>query len=58
MLVDGRIEGVWEQDKKRKQTVVTVSMFDKVSNAVKKAIEAEIVRLGKFLSSEVEVVYG
>jgi hypothetical protein len=58
VLVDGRIEGVWEYDKKRTQTVVTIEMFTPPTAALKAGIEAEARRLGGFLGSEVTVTQG
>ena len=57
VLVDGRIEGVWESDKKRGKTVVTVEMFAPPSAEVKEGIEAEASHLGNFLETEIEIVY-
>jgi hypothetical protein len=57
VLVDGRIEGVWESDKKLAKTVVTVEMFAPPSAEVKEGIEVEASCLSTFLETEVELVY-
>lgn len=57
VLVDGRMEGVWEQEKKRSEIIVTVAMFEPASAKVKEGIETEIARLGEFLGGEAKVVY-
>jgi hypothetical protein len=57
VLVDGRMEGVWEHELKKGKAVVTVTPFATFSKAVKQGIEAEAERLGAFLSAENQVVY-
>ena len=57
VLVDGRIEGVWESDRKRAKVVVTVDMFAPPNAKTQEGIEAEASRLGNFLETEVETVY-
>ena len=57
VLVGGRIEGVWDTDKKRSQTTVTVEMFTPPTARVKQGIDSEAGRLSKFLDSEVNVAY-
>ena len=59
VLVGGIIKGVWDYKTKDFQTTVTVEMFDdKPKKQVKKGIEAEIARLGKFLDTEIVLEYG
>jgi hypothetical protein len=58
VLVDGRIDGVWEHKKGNKATKVTVEMFRKPTAEVKKGIEAEAERLGDLLGGPAEVTYG
>jgi hypothetical protein len=58
VLVGGRMEGVWEYDKKRNRVVVKVVMFAPPNSAIKQGIDAEAQRLGKFFDSDVEVTYG
>ncbi len=57
LLVDGRIEGVWEHEVKRGSVIVTVSAFDKLSRTVERGIEAEAARLGTFLGAESAVAF-
>lgn len=57
ILVDGRMEGVWEQDKQRSQIVVKVELFNPPTARIRQGIEAEAQRLGDFLESKVEVTY-
>lgn len=54
VLVDGRMEGVWEAEEKGAR--VKVEMFVPISETVRTGIKAEAKRLGKFLGEEVEVV--
>jgi hypothetical protein len=55
VLVGGRMEGVWEYDKKRSKVVVKVEMFAQPDSEVRQGIDAEASRLGKFLDTDVEV---
>ena len=57
VLVDGRMEGVWEHEMKKGKTVVTITPFAKFNKSVQQGIEAEAERLGAFLSAESQVVY-
>jgi uncharacterized protein YcaQ len=57
VLVDGRIMGVWEQEKQKSKTVLTVTLFEEGTKRVKDGIEAEGERMGTFLGSEVNVAY-
>ena len=57
VLVNGRIEGIWEYEKLRSKIVVTASLFEKSTQALQQSIEAEAARLGQFLGAEVEVVF-
>jgi hypothetical protein len=58
VLVDGRIDGVWEHKKGNKAITVTVEMFRKPTAEVKRGIEAEAERLGDLLGAPAEVTYG
>jgi hypothetical protein len=58
VLVDGRIDGVWEHKKGSKTTTVTVEMWRKPTAEVKKGIEAEAERLGELLAGPADVTYG
>lgn len=53
VLVDGRIEGVWEYGTRSGQTLVKVGMFATPSERVRRAIEAEARRLESFLDTKV-----
>jgi len=58
VLVDGRMEGVWDYDQQRAGAVVIkVEMFALPSPAVKRGVQAEVRRLGNFLESEVELTF-
>jgi hypothetical protein len=57
VLVDGRIEGVWEYETRKGQTLVKVSMFDKPADRVRMGVEAEAERLEGFLDTNVAVIY-
>ncbi|HEY0069074.1 MAG TPA: winged helix DNA-binding domain-containing protein [Chloroflexia bacterium] len=57
VLVDGRMAGLWDQEKKRSGTTVRVEMFQPPTREVKHGIEAETERLGAFLGAPVGLVY-
>lgn len=57
VLVNGRIEGVWEYDKQRSQVIVKVEMFTPPTSEVKQGIEAEVARLGSFFGAPVELIF-
>lgn len=57
VLVDGRMEGVWEYAIKGSQTVVTLRMFSPPQPAVKKGLAAEAERLGEFLNTKIALEY-
>lgn len=57
VLVDGRIEGVWEYETRKGQTLVTVRMFATPPERVRSRIEAEVERLGGFLDTGVAVQF-
>ncbi|RIK35065.1 MAG: winged helix DNA-binding domain-containing protein [Chloroflexi bacterium] len=56
VLVNGRIEGVWEQEKQGNKVVVQVELFTAATSTLTSAIASEATRLGEFLGVEVEVV--
>jgi len=58
VLVDGRIDGVWEHKKGSKVTSVTVELFREATPEVKRGIGAEAERLGALLGAPAEVTYG
>jgi hypothetical protein len=55
VLVDGRIEGVWEYETRKGQTRVKVTMFATPAKKVRRGIEAEVDRLESFLDTEAEI---
>jgi hypothetical protein len=57
VLVDGRIEGVWEYETRKNETLVTVRMFATPTEKVRRGIEAEAERLGGFLDTKVAVEF-
>jgi hypothetical protein len=58
VLVDGRMEGVWDYDRQRSNVVVQVEMFEELTPKVKRGIEGEAQRLGEFLDAKVRMLYG
>lgn len=57
VLVDGRMEGIWEYDNQRSQCVVKIEMFNPPTVQIKRGIEGEAKRLGDFLNTEVKLTY-
>jgi hypothetical protein len=57
VLVGGRIEGVWEYETRKGQTLVKVRMFATPPQKVRKEIEAEAERLEGFLDTQVAVEF-
>lgn len=57
VLVDGRIEGVWEHETRKGQTLVKVRMFATPAEKVRRGIEAEAERLESFLDTKVAVEF-
>jgi hypothetical protein len=57
VLVDGRIEGVWEYETRKSETLVTVRMFATPAEKVRRGIEAEAERLEGFLDTKVAVEF-
>jgi hypothetical protein len=57
VLVDGRMEGVWESETQGPKRVLKVEMFLPPSASVKRGLEAEAGRLGEFLGLDAELVY-
>ncbi len=58
VLVDGRIVGTWNHEKRREETEVRIEAFGKLSRAVKEGIAAEAEDLGRFLEAPAHVTYG
>jgi hypothetical protein len=57
VLVDGVIQGVWEYETKKGQTLVKASMFAAPTRKVRSGIEAEAARLEGFLDTKVAVEF-
>jgi len=57
VLVDGRIEGVWEYKVKTSSTTVKVRMFAPQTESVREAIVSEAERLNDFLDTRVVVEF-
>lgn len=57
VLVNGRIEGVWEYEKQRSQIALTVEMFTPAKTEVQQSIEAETARLGSFLGGDIQLTF-
>lgn len=57
VLVDGRIVGVWEYERRKAQTLVKVSMFATPAEKIRRGIEAEAERLESFFDTKVEVEF-
>jgi hypothetical protein len=57
VLVDGRIEGVWEYETRKSSTLLTVRMFAPPAEKVRRGIEGEAERLEGFLDTKVAVEF-
>jgi hypothetical protein len=57
VLVDGRIEGVWEHKAGRAQTTVKVRMFSPPKASTRKGIETEAERLEAYWNTEVALEF-
>jgi hypothetical protein len=57
VLVDGRIEGVWQYERQRGQIRVRVEMFTPPETALQSQIAVEAERLGAFLGGPVVLEY-
>jgi hypothetical protein len=57
VLVDGRVEGVWEYEVKASRIVVKVDMFAPSTTRIQPGIEAEAQQLGKFLGGEATLAH-
>ncbi|MFO7323106.1 MAG: winged helix DNA-binding domain-containing protein [Chloroflexota bacterium] len=57
VLVDGRMVGVWEYEKRRGKVAVTVDLFEPADDRIRAGIQAEAERLGRFLELEPVVAY-
>ena len=57
VLVDGRVEGVWEYETRKDQTLVNVSMFATPTENVRRRIDAEAERLASFVDTKAVVTF-
>ncbi len=57
VVLDGRIVGVWEQEKQKSKTVLNVTLFEEGTARIKAGIEVEAGRMGKFLESKVHIAH-
>lgn len=53
VLVNGSIQGVWQQKTQRSQTIIKVNLFCSPTAAIRKGIEAEAERLSDFFKTKV-----
>ena len=53
VLVNGSMQGVWQQKTQRSQTIVKVRLFGSPTAAIQKGIEAEAERLSDFFKTKV-----
>ena len=57
LLVDGQMAGVWKHERKGARLTVTIDPFTKLPKGTIKAAEAEAAALGRFLGSDVHIVW-
>ena len=57
VLVNGSIQGVWQQTARRSQSVVKVHLFCPPQTVIQKGIEAEVERLSDFFKTKVVLEY-
>jgi hypothetical protein len=57
VLVNGRLAGVWDQQKKGPGVTISIEMFQPTGTGVRRGIQAEAERLGTFLGAPIQVVY-
>jgi hypothetical protein len=55
LLVDGRLEGVWEWERKGRRLLVTLNPFGKIPGWAAKAAEFEAERLSRFLDAALDL---
>jgi hypothetical protein len=58
VLVDGKIEGVWEHETRKDRTLVKVRLFAMPVEQVRQGLEAEAERLARFLDTNVVMEFG
>ncbi|HET6261595.1 MAG TPA: winged helix DNA-binding domain-containing protein [Chloroflexia bacterium] len=57
VLVDGRLAGLWDQQKKGPGVTISIEMFQPPGPEVQQGIQTEADRLGAFLRAPVQLVY-
>jgi hypothetical protein len=57
VVVNGRIQGVWKYEQKRKQIQVSIEPFADLSPSVKEGVEVEVNRLGVFFGAPIELTF-
>ena len=57
VLLNGSIQGVWQQTARRSQTTVKVSLFCPPRASIHKGIEEAVERIGNFLGTKISVEY-
>ncbi len=57
VLVNGSIQGVWQQTVRRSQTIVKVHLFCPPTALIQKGVEAEVERLSGFFKTNVLLEY-
>jgi hypothetical protein len=57
VLVNGSIQGVWQQTTYRSQTIVKVNLFCPPQTLILKGIEAEVARLSDFTGTKISLEY-
>ncbi len=55
VIVDGRIEGIWEYEKRRNSIAVKLETFGALHAGIKRSIEEEVEKLGVFLGGKAEL---
>lgn len=58
VLVDGRIAGTWNHEKRKERLEITIEPFGKFSREIKEGIAADAEDLGRFLEAAAHVTYG
>ena len=57
VLVNGSIQGVWQQTTRRSQTIITVYLFCPDQTVIQKGIEAAVERLSDFSRTKISLKY-
>jgi hypothetical protein len=57
VLVNGRMEGIWEYDNQGSKIAIKIEMFAPPPASVKRSIQAEAKRLGDYFGAKAELVY-